>query len=128
MFYLGSPRHRHSCLKCGFLSFDGGEASYDTRATIAARGGAGWFVKKGAVYCFKKKWLLDVNDADDIAINECNRPRFYCSGFRSHSAGRTPEQHQKLEDEDREFHRRLMLAALAAIVALVVGWLGLKHH
>ena len=151
MSYLWSPWHRHSCLKCGFLSFDGGEASSDVRFTIEAKGAASWFSNENAVDCYKRLWLWEFAQGADLAFHEANRPRFHCVGFCRHSHGRSPEQHLKLEDEDREFRRKLSLvlipvtipplialvtgvwgglklAVLAGLVALIGAALGLRHH
>ena len=142
-------RNRHSCLDCGFLSFGGDEASKDVRMIVAAKGEAGWFRKENedAVDCYKHLWFWEIGDGPTVAIHEANQPRFHCSGFHRHVPGRPPEQHLKLEDEDREFRRRfilvlvppltavlgglfvgLKLALGAAVIALVGLWAGLKHH
>jgi hypothetical protein len=145
--WLWSPRNRHSCLKCGFLSFDGGEASTDVRSTIAAEGQTGWFVKENAVDCYKHLWFWEIGEGPYVAISEANRSRFHCVGFHRHVPGRSPQEHIKLEDEDREFRRRFVLVLVppltavlgglvvgfklalgAAVVALAGLWAGLKHH
>src|SRR5437868_15538406 len=94
--YSWSPKYRHTCLKCGFLSFDGDEAYAGIRRTVAAQGEAGWFAKENAVDCYKHLW----NWADDAAVNiitfEANRARFRCAGFRRYLPGRSPEAHLKL--------------------------------
>jgi hypothetical protein len=99
---------------------------------IAAKGSCGWFVKQDAVDCFKRLWLWDCDPPDAVAIRECNQRRFHCSGFRRHRPGRSPEQHLRLEDEDRDFHRKLIQTAITAILAFigaVLGaWLGVKYH
>jgi len=147
---LDRLRNRHSCLNCGFLNFDGDEASTDVRAIIAAKGQAGWFRKEEEddVDCYKHLWFWDVGGGPDLIIYEANRPRFRCVGFHRHVPGRSPQDHLKLEDEEREFHRRLVLVVVppliavfagllvsiklalgAALIALVAGlWVGLKHH
>jgi hypothetical protein len=131
MFYLWSPWRRHSCLKCGFLSFDGREASSDVRFTVAAKGTASWFVNENAVDCYKRLWIREFAQGADLAIYEANRPRFHCAGFIRHLAGRSPEQHLKLEDEKREFRRKLALSLIPVtippLIALLTSvWGGLK--
>ena len=126
-WYKWSPKNRHSCLKCGFLSFDGKEASADVRRTIAAAGTDGWFIEEDAVSCFKERWYWD-GDPAAVAIHEANKPRFNCVGFHRHSPGRSPQDHLKLEDEARDFHRKFILALLTAITALLVAWFGFRHH
>ncbi len=131
MSYLWSPRHRHSCLKCGFLSFDRREASSDVRFTVAAKGTASWFLNENAVDCYKRLWLSEFSQGAELAIYEANRPRFHCAGFVTHLAGRSPEQHLKLEDENREFRRKLILSLIPItipplIVLLTSIWGGLK--
>jgi hypothetical protein len=143
-------RNRHSCLNCGFLSFDGDEASTDVRRTVAAEGKAGWFRREEEddVDCYKHLWSWESGGGPQLIIYEANRPRFHCVGFHRHVPGRSPQDHLKLEDEAREFRRRfilvlvppliaviaglvvsLKLALGAAIIALVAGlWAGLKHH
>jgi hypothetical protein len=148
--WLWLRRNRHSCIKCGFLSFDGGEASTDVRLTVAAEGKTGWFVKEqeDAVDCFKHLWSREIYGyGPDTAIFEANRPRFRCAGFHRHVPGRPPNEHLKLEDEDREFRRKFILVLVppliavlgglvvgfklalgAAVIALAGLWAGLKHH
>jgi len=144
--YLWSPRRRNSCLKCGFLSFDGSEASTDVRLTVAAEGHAGWFVNESAVDCSKHLWSWE-GDGPSVAIHEANRQRFHCVGFRRHSPGRSPQDHLKLEDEDREFRRKVILVVVPTLITLLGGllvglklalgvgvvalvglWAGLRHH
>ena len=129
--YNWSPRNRNICLKCGFLSVNGHEAGADDRRTIAAKGQAGWFANSVVVDCYKKLWIWDA-DPEIMVTTEANRPRFRCAGFRRHSPGRSPESHLKLEDESREFRRRVGLGIIpflgALLGALIGAWVSLKHH
>ncbi len=124
MLHLRAPWRRHSCLKCGFLSFDGREASSDVRFTIEAKGTAGWFSNENAVDCYKGLWLWEIARGADLAFYEGNRPRFHCAGFVTHLAGRSPEEHKKLEDESREFRRKLILVAIPSLITLLTSILG----
>lgn len=147
----GRLRGRRRCLDCGFLSFDGDEASKDVRLTVAAEGKAGWFRKEEEddVDCYKRLWSRELYGyGPDLAISEANRTRFRCVGFHRHVPGRSPQDHLKLEDDEREFHRKLVLVVVppliavlsgllvslklalgAAIIALAAGLLAtLKHH
>lgn len=142
-------RGRHRCLDCGFLSFDGHEASLAVQCIISAGGKAGWFSKEkeDAVDCYKRLWFWDVGGGLDVIIYEANRRRSRCRGFHRHVPGRSPQDHLRLEDEERDFRRRLVLVVVpaliailggllvsiklaigAAIIALVGFWAGLRHH
>jgi hypothetical protein len=68
-------------------------------------------------------------------------------GFRRHVPGRSPQEHLKLEDEEREFFRKIALTVIptlitvlgglfgglklalgAAVIALAGLWAGLRHR
>ena len=115
---MWSPRRRHSCLKCGFLSINGREANQDTRITLAAQGKAGWFTKETTIDCFRGLWFWDVGDAD---LYEPAKPRFNCKGFRRHTPGRSPDWHLDQEDKDREFRQKLVLTVVPPLFALIGG-------
>lgn len=147
-----SPRQRHSCLKCGFFSVNRAEAGTDVRILVAARGEAGWFTKETVINCYRSLWFWEVGD--DVVVDEANKPRFSCRGFRRHTPGRSPEWHLDQDDKDREFRQKLVLviapsvvaplfallgnllgglklalsAGAIALIGAVVAFLGLRHH
>jgi hypothetical protein len=82
-------------------------------------------------------WVtLQDNDVDEIILNNIALPRRvfgyrFCRGFRRHLPGRSPSDHLKLEDENRQFRRQLLIAIVsfigALLGALIGGLLGRKH-
>lgn len=75
------------------------------------------------VDCYKHLWFWDVGGGPDLIDYEANRPRFRCVGFHRHVPGRSPQDHLKLEDEEREFHRKLVLVVVPPLVAVFSGLL-----
>jgi hypothetical protein len=80
LVYLYGPLDRRCCLKCGFLTFDGGEARGNVRRKVSGgRGTSTWFEKEDAVDCFKGLWHRDDGAAVDAiflgSAGECGDSR-----------------------------------------------------
>jgi hypothetical protein len=125
-YFWRSP-DRNSCLKCGFLTFQGGgEVTISGRRLISAKGQLGWFSGDSPqINCFKNLWDWEFRNGEfDTMITEPNEPRRYCIGFCGWQPGRSPEEHLKLEDERRGFQHQRRLAWLAFFGALFGSLLG----
>lgn len=121
-------RNRRTCLGCGFLGYEGGEAKQGVRQTVAAGGSSGWFENDGAVNCYKGFWSWDGMEAGlpayEVASDEAHSLRYRCPGYFPYVAGRGPLEHLKLEDERREFRRKLHIWLLGALTTGLIALAG----
>src|SRR5262245_24515962 len=76
----------HTCLDCGFLSFDEDqEVPESDRRLIAAKGTAGWWTETPPFDCAKHMWDWEIGGSRfDVVTSEANYTRYGCTGFRAH--------------------------------------------